>query len=99
MPKVSKIGVLSTGADTFPPSAMIYTPATRTYVDGVLIGLIGAQFAPHTRGSITHAGESRVVVSGSTKTFIEGIGVARVGDLIADGDTISENGASNLSLT
>jgi len=90
MPSICKIGDYSTGADGYPPSALISTPITKTYINGQLIGAVGAIYAPHTQGKTTHSDVQRTIIQGSSKTFIEGFAVARTGDLIADGDTVGD---------
>ena len=87
---ICKIGDLSKGADGFPPSPLVSTPVTKTYIKGKLVGVVGAIYAPHTLGTTTHHDEQRKIITGSDKFFVEGYAVARTDDLIADGDKVGE---------
>jgi uncharacterized Zn-binding protein involved in type VI secretion len=92
MPAVSRIGDMSTGHGCFAPTALIQTPVTKTFFNGILASVIdtGCLHAPHTCGVTTHAGATRSPSSGASKTFIEGKLAARIGDNIACGDAIGE---------
>ena len=86
----SRIGDLSGGDDGFPPSPMITTPASKTFINDKAAGVVGAIFAPHTKGKTTHAHGLRKVITGASNTFFEGKAAARRSDVIADGDTIAQ---------
>lgn len=92
MPAVSRLGDLSAGHDGFPPTAMITTPVAKTYFNGKLSGVVSEQckFAAHTSGMSTHNSDIRYPTSGANKTYIEGDLAARIGDPLADGDTIAQ---------
>lgn len=92
MPAIARIGDVSAGHGCFPPTNLAQTYATKTYFNGKLAAVVDptTQFAPHSCGQNTHAGITRSVSSGSSKTFIEGKPVARIGDNIACGDACAE---------
>lgn len=83
---------MSTGHGCFPPTALVATPVTKTYFNGILAGVFNSQcrHAPHTCGVVTHGGAERAPSSGASKTYIEGNPAARIGDDIACGDTCAE---------
>lgn len=85
-----RIGDLSEGHNGFPPTALVYTPVTRTFVDGKGIAVVGARYASHSNNTTTHQEiPSRTIIgSGSRQTFIEGFPIARAGDPIACGDRV-----------
>jgi hypothetical protein len=97
MPAVSQKGKMSTGHGCFSPTAMVQTPVSKTYFNGILAGVVdqGCQFAPHTCGLTTHSQAERYVSSGASKTYIEGKPAARIGDEIACGDAIAEGSANS----
>lgn len=87
----TRIGDNSTGHDCFPPTQLVYTPVTRTFCNGKLVAVVGAQYASHTCGTTTHPqSPARTIVGGSSKTFIEGFPMARIGDPIACGDRVAQ---------
>jgi uncharacterized Zn-binding protein involved in type VI secretion len=92
MPAVVRLGDLSTGHGCFPPTNLVATAATKSYINGILVGLQdqASQFSTHTCGNSTHPQNSRYISSGSTKSFIEGKPVARIGDDIACGDACAQ---------
>lgn len=96
MPAVIRLNDMSTGHGCFPPTALVATPVTKTYFNGILAGVVdqACVHAPHTCGLVTHGGETRAPSSGAAKTYIEGNPAARIGDDIACGDTCAE-GSSN----
>jgi uncharacterized Zn-binding protein involved in type VI secretion len=96
MPAVSLKGKKSTGHGGFPPTAMISTPVTKTYFNGILAGVVDPQckFATHSLGTTVHPDSIRYPSSGASKTYIEGKKAARIGDPLNDGDAIAE-GSSN----
>ena len=97
MPAVSQKGKMSTGHGCFPPTAMVQTPVSKTYFNGILAGVLdsGCQFVPHTCGLTTHSQAQRYVSSGASKTYIEGKPAARIGDDIGCGDAIAEGSANS----
>lgn len=96
MPAISRLGDMSTGHGCFPPTALVQTPVTKTFFNGIKASVIDStcQHAPHVCGITTHAGTTRAPSSGASKTFIEGKPAARIGDNIVCGDAIAE-GSTN----
>lgn len=92
MPSVARKGDLSTGHGCFSPTAMVLTPVSKTFFNGILAGVLdtGCQFATHTCGLSTHPQNTRTVNSGAGKTYIEGKLAARIGDNIGCGDAIAQ---------
>ena len=97
MPAVSLLGVMSTGHGCFPPTAMVQTPVSKTFFNGIVPGVqdSGCQFVDHTCGTVTHTQAERYVSSGAGKTYIEGKPAARIGDNVGDGDAIAEGSANS----
>ena len=98
MPAVSLKGKMSTGHGAWPPTAMISTPVTKTYFNGILAGVVDqqCQFADHTAPiNQVHKAEIRYPSSGASKTYIEGKPAARIGDPLYDGDAIAEGSANS----
>lgn len=93
MPAFIRIGDKSAGHGCWPPTELVYTPITRTFVDGKLIAVVGAQYAPHTCNNVTHQQSNRTIITGSDNTFFEGYAIVGPGDLISCGDTVA-NGSS-----
>ena len=96
MPGIARKGDLSVVSDGGAPTALTFlNQATKTYINGKLIGLVGDQFEQHTVPIATvHSGSQRQITDGSSTMFFEGKQVARGGDPIADGDIIDENSVS-----
>ena len=90
MTAVVRVTDISAGHGCFPPTNMVYTPVQKTFINGLLVGVVGAQYSTHSCGNTVHPQSSRAVSSGSSKTFIEGYAVARIGDPIACGDTCAQ---------
>lgn len=92
MPAVVRLGDTSTGHGCFPPTNLVTTAATKSYINGILVGLQdeASQFSTHTCGNSTHPQNGRFISSGSTKSFIEGKPVARIGDNISCGDACGQ---------
>lgn len=87
----TRIGDMSAGHGCFPPTELVYTPITRTFCNGKLIAVVGAQYATHTCGTTTHSqNPDRTIIGGSSNTFIEGYPLARIGDPIACGDLVAQ---------
>lgn len=98
MPAVSLKGKMSTGHGAWPPTAMISTPVTKTYFNGILAGVVDGQcqFADHTAPvNQVHPANTRYPSSGASKTYIEGKPAARIGDPLHDGDAIAEGSANS----
>lgn len=96
MPAVTRLGDMSTGHGCFPPTAMILTPVSKTYFNGILAGVMSTQcqFETHSCPPIVHPASERFISSGASKTYIEGYKAARIGDSIDCGDAVAE-GSSN----
>lgn len=92
MPAISRLGDMSTGHGCFPPTALVATPVSKTFFNGILSSVVNSacQHATHVCGVVVHAGDTRAPSSGASKTFIEGNPAARIGDNIACGDAIAE---------
>ncbi len=92
MPAVSRLGDMSTGHGCFPPTALIQTPVSKTFFNGIKPSVInsGCQHATHCCGIVCHGGTARSPSTVASKTYIEGFLAARIGDNIACGDAIAE---------
>ncbi len=94
MAKLTYKGAMSEGEPTWPASGLnAKIQCTKSYVAEGLIGTVGDQFDPHTKGSTTHQTSQREITSGASKTYFEGNAAARVGDPIADGDKVKDGSA------
>jgi uncharacterized Zn-binding protein involved in type VI secretion len=93
MAAVALAGGTSTGHGCFPPVPDIGGYSTKTKVEGRPVQLVGiTAYGPvHNCGLSVHP--CGPVVSGSSKSIMEGAPVARIGDPIACGDMIAK-GAS-----
>jgi uncharacterized Zn-binding protein involved in type VI secretion len=83
---------LSVGEAGYPPTLPSTGLSTKTRVGGKHVVLNGqTMYAAHSKPkSPTHTEPMRIVTSGSSKAKIEGMYIARIGDSIADGDTINQ---------
>ncbi len=92
MPAVIRLGDMSTGHGCFPPTNLVQTPVSKTFINGILAGVVSGdcQHTAHTCGTTTHPQNTRNPSSGASKTFIEGFPAARIGDNIACGDACGE---------
>lgn len=92
MPAQSRLNDMSTGHGCFPPTSMVVTPVTKTFFNDILAGVVdgGCQFATHCCGPPCHDQSTRFPSSGASKTYIEGMPSARIGDAINCGDAIAE---------
>lgn len=92
MPAVSRIDDMSTGHGCFPPTKMISSPISKTFINGKKPGVINnsCQFLSHTCGLVTHNQAERYPTKGSEKTKIEGYLVARIADSLSCGDVIGQ---------
>lgn len=94
MAKLTYKGAMSEGEPTWSPTGLnTKIQCTKSYVSEGLIGTVGDQFDPHTKGSTIHKEAQRQITSGASKTFFEGNAAARVGDPIADGDKVAQGTA------
>lgn len=99
MAYVSLEGDTSVGEPPFPPTASIGPYSTKTKINGKYVQLKDVtQYAEHTDGTTIHPSSMRIVTSGSSTMQIEGHYVARIGDSLGDGDTISGTGSSNTNI-
>jgi len=92
MPAVAVEATTSTGHSCFPPSSAIGPYSIKTKINGKFIQLQQyTMYAAHTcdDNDITHTSAQRKVTTGSTKVFVEGKPVARIGDPIDCGDAVS----------
>jgi hypothetical protein len=88
---------MSKGQDGGPPTALTHkNQCNKSYVGGVLIGVVGDQFEEHTANRSLHKDAQRQITSGASKTFFEGKAAARVNDPIADGDQVADGNAKTL---
>ena len=95
MPAIAIEQTLSTGHSCFPPTNAVGPYSTKTKINGKFIQLEQhTAYAPHTCNDTTHTTAQRKVTTGSTKVFVEGKPVARIGDPIDCGDAIAL-GSSN----
>jgi uncharacterized Zn-binding protein involved in type VI secretion len=97
MPGIVRIGDMSTGHGCFPPTPLIASPVSKTYVQGARVGVVSpnAYHATHSCGTTVHPQPAaRAYVGGSSNTFIEGFPAIRIGDNIACGDAVGQ-GSSN----
>ncbi len=92
MPNLTYKGALSKGLDGPPTALTAKIQCVKTYVGGVLVGVVGDQFAPH----LGHIGAQRQITAGAAKTFFEGFVAARVNDPIADGDQVADGNAKTI---
>lgn len=91
MAEVYLLGKTSKGACGLPPTNLIDTPITKTYIEGSLVAGVSGNHTTHSKGDTTHS--NRDIKSGSNKSFIEGVAVARKNDTISCGDVCGD-GAS-----
>lgn len=95
MPAIAVEATTSTGHSCFPPTSAIGPYSTKTRVNGKFVQLEQyTMYAAHTCDETTHSPSERKVTTGSTKVFVEGKPVARIGDPIDCGDAVSV-GSSN----
>ena len=87
MAAVSRLGDVSTGHGCFPPTTCTGANSSKTYINGILVQVLGSSYAPHTCGPDTHSGI--VSSSGSSNTFIEGFAAVRIGDALNCGDAVA----------
>jgi uncharacterized Zn-binding protein involved in type VI secretion len=93
MPAAVRIGDMSTGHGCFPPTPLVQSPVSKTFINGIKPGVVnpGSTHSTHVCGIVVHPqGAPRSHVSGSGNTFIEGFSAARIGDNIACGDAVGQ---------
>ncbi len=92
MPAVARVDDMSTGHGCFPPTKMLTSPISKTYINGKKPGVVdnSCQFAAHTCGITTHPQNQRYPTQGTEKTKIEGYFIARIADDLACGDVIGQ---------
>jgi len=92
MSAISRIGDMSTGHGCFPPTPLVMTPVSKSFFNGILASVVDSncQHATHCCGPVCHTSSQRAPNSGASKTYIEGILAARIGDTITCGDAIAE---------
>jgi uncharacterized Zn-binding protein involved in type VI secretion len=91
MQKLVTEGNLSQGLDGPATTLTHYIQAKKTFFKGKRVGLVGDQYERHDQYTYPfnpHQNALRQISSNNSKTFFEGIQVAREGDLIADGDKV-----------
>lgn len=96
MPALTYKGALSKGLDGPATPLNTKNQCFKSFVGGVLIGVVGDQFDAHAVGRTTHSGSQRQIISGAAKTLFEGFLAARVNDPIADGDAVAQGNAKTI---
>lgn len=86
MPAVTLVGDVCTGHDCFPPRPSI-SGSESVYINGKSVVRLGDTYATHCCRSSCHAG---VLASASSRVFIEGAAVGRVGDALSCGSKVRE---------
>lgn len=101
MAAVAFVGVPCSGHDCFPPRISVASANNATVFIGAEGGgtipmhVVGDVWPAHTCGDDTHAG---VIVSGSSRTFVGGKPVARIGDGIGGLNCASIISAGSLTV-
>lgn len=93
MPAVIRLGDLSQGHGCFPASQLTETHIQKTFVNKIKPGCIsnaGSKYIIHCCGPDCHPTSDRFPSSGASKTYLEGILAARIGDPINCGDICAE---------
>lgn len=101
MHRVAKEGDLSQGIDGPATPLTRLLQAQKTFFGGKRVGLVGDEYELHTKynSSEVHQDERRKILPNDSKTYFEGIQVARQDDLIADGDKVGAgDGSANFSV-
>lgn len=95
MKSIAKEGDLSQGIDGPPTTLTHLLQAQKTFFGGKRVGLVGDEYELHTRYNSreVHQDELRKILPNDSKTYFEGIQVARTGDLISDGDKVGTGDA------
>lgn len=92
MPAIALEDCISMGEAGYPPTLPSSGLSSKTKVGGKKVVLQGqTKYAQHVKPkSPVHTEEMRIVTGGSGKAKIEGMPIARIGDSIADGDSINQ---------
>lgn len=97
MPQLTYKGALSKGKDGGAATALTKkNQCSKSYVGGILIGVVGDQFEQHSVGNTVHKESQREITSGASKTYFESFAAARVDDPIADGDEVAQGNAKTI---
>lgn len=86
MPEVALLGCLCSGHGCYPPRPNI-TASPNVYIEGIAVHRQSDMWASHCCDSNCHGGTT---VSGSSKVYINGLQVARIGDPVSCGSVIAE---------
>ena len=86
MPKVARLGDMSSGHDLCPGVPIVGNCSSDVMINGKPVALDGSVFAPH--GCITHTPHSGVVIAADRGVKINDRNVACVGDAESCGGTI-----------
>lgn len=86
MPKIARLGDMSSGHDACPGVPIVDKVSTDVMINGKPVALDGSVFASH--GCIAHKPHSGVVIAPDRKVLINGRNVACVGDAESCGGTI-----------
>jgi len=74
------VGAICTGHDCHPPRPSIASNNLTFFIEGRPAHVVGDTWTPHACGESIHAG---IIASGSSRFFIGGVPIARMGDGIA----------------
>jgi uncharacterized Zn-binding protein involved in type VI secretion len=85
MSAVALLTSICTGHGGFPPR-LATSASTNTFIENVGIHVVGDTWAEHSDGFTTHAS---TLATGSPKTFLKGMPVGRVGDVIVCGSSVA----------
>lgn len=97
MSGIIRYGDYSAGHDCYPPTPCLPTTIKRIKVNGKVPAVIGDEYEEHTCDEDIHAGADRKLIMGSTTVFFEGIGVCRIDDSIACGDSAAQGSSDVLA--
>jgi uncharacterized Zn-binding protein involved in type VI secretion len=86
MAAIAVVGVPCSGHDCFPPRNSVASNNATVFIGGVPVHIAGDPWPIHSCEDEFHAG---VIISGSSRTFINGRPVARIGDGIGGVDCVS----------
>jgi uncharacterized Zn-binding protein involved in type VI secretion len=91
MPGIALETTMSTGHACYPPTPSQGPYANTAFINGRRVQLKGrTMYVQHQCGRTVHTPQMRIISSGSSTFYLEGLQVARIGDSIACGDKISE---------
>jgi len=91
MPAIALENQISTGHGCFPPTGSVGPYTSTVKINGKFIQLKGVtRYVAHTCGNVTHPTNARIVSEGSSTVYVEGIQIARIGDLISCGDAVGQ---------